>query len=194
LVINDSDKWAVQLTTARLGACSAREVVACCSLPRETVEACLYTLAAEGKVKAKSQYIRRGKKGFSFVYWQSILQEGSYYSIREKMKERNPEIFARATRSKRSPRILIVDKVRRVMESYPGSYSTEQMCEETGATYNMVRKAFKELEREGVVTVTKQIYGRGRPRLFYSAVNGKEPEPEKKVWSFDDDEEAVDLE
>jgi hypothetical protein len=185
-------RHAVGVAALRLGACSVRELMACCSLPRATVEACLYSLALDGKVKPKALYIRRGKKGFSFVYWQHTAHEGNYHAIRSQLKIMNPKTFAAASVTKSSPRVLIVDSVRRIIrEEYPIEYSVDMMRETLGVTYPMVQKAFKLLEQQGVVKVRKEIYGRGRPRLMYSAVNGEVP---KEAYSFDDDPEAVDLE
>lgn len=188
-------KGDVVVAGMKLGAGSKTEIAACCGLPPDEVEACLHSLAAEGRFKAKATYMRRGKKIFAFVYWQPIEFEGSYYSIRQQQQEKWPEAFEKAHTRKRKPRVLIVDKVQRIIEEYPNNeFSVDDMRDWLGATYAKVLKAMKTLEQEGVVKKRKDVYGRGRPRMMWSAVNGKEPEPEKQVWSFDDDPEAVDLE
>lgn len=197
-MINEELKSTVAVRMLQLGVSSLTYLTSKVSggLPRD-IEACLHSLALEGLVKVKATYMRRGKRIFAFVYWQHTDYEGSYREIRdqqaEKLSEKFPELF-NASR-KRAPRLLIVDNVRRFMEEDPNAeWSANDLREALGVSYGKANQALKQLAEEGVVKARKEIYGRGRPRIKYTAVNGKNPEPEKQVWSFDDDPEAVDLE
>lgn len=198
-MINLSYKPEVHSFVKQLGACSKSEVVACTGLPPETVEACLHSLAVDELIKAQAMRMG-GKKGFAFVWWKPAEKKGSYRAIRKEHQELYPGAFemAKTHKSSRKGRVLILDRVRKHLEDmYPTEYSVDDMREALGVTYGKVLKAMKALEREGVVTVRKEVYGRGRPRMMYTAANGKEPkhgdEGAVTKVSFEDDEEAIEL-